>query len=70
MRGEQVLRTIQTFDPQVVAVRLVPQRSRRPSDGRVLPLPAGARLLVRGLEPIVLLSDGRDQGKAGDDGGR
>lgn len=66
MRADEVLATIKTFEPQVVAVRLVPQRVRRPSDGVTLPRPAGARLMVPGLEPIVLLSD--DQRKGADDG--
>lgn len=57
MRADEVLATIKTFEPNVVSVRLVPQRVRVPSDGRSLPRPAGARLMVPGLEPIVLCSD-------------
>lgn len=44
---------------QVAAVRKVTPRNRRASDGHVLPAPAGARLLLRGLPPLVLRTDER-----------
>lgn len=58
MTSDEALRTIQTFNPAIVAVRLVPPRRRRQSDGHRLPEPAGVRLLMPGLDPILLRTDG------------
>lgn len=57
MTADEVLAKIQTFDPSVVAVRFAPPIVRRKSDGRRLPQPVGVRLLMPGLDPIVLRAD-------------